>query len=255
VSTRFNRPLLSLFLPERRPQDNVRMAIGEPQEDEFALNCLTQLSWVLHWTLPRRGAFYERYMTFRGCTPEEIGRWQDAIRWYVKKLAWHHKRPLVLKSPAHTGRVKLLLDVFPEARFVHIHRNPYHVFQSSVHSAKKAIPWWTLQRPDYSGVEEATLRQYEELYEAYFEERGMIPAGRLYDIRYEDLEADPAGQLRGLYEGLALGDFEVFEPALSKYLDSIAGYEKNRHRELEPRWKAEVAKRWRRSFDEWGYAV
>jgi len=255
VSTRFNRPLLSMFLPERRPQDNVRMAIGEPQEDEFALNCLTQLSWVLHWTLPRRGEFYERYMTFRGCTPDEIGRWQEALRWYVKKLTWQHHKPLVLKSPAHTGRVKLLLDVFPEARFVHIHRNPYHVFQSSVHSAKTAIPWWTLQRPDYSGVEEATLRQYEALYQAYFEERGLIPAGRLYEIRYEDLEADPVGQLRGLYEGLALGDFEVFEPTLLKYLDSIAGYEKNRHRELEPRWKAEVGKRWRRSFDEWAYTI
>ena len=129
------------------------------------------------------------------------------------------------------------------------------MFQSSVHSARKAIPWWTLQRPDYSGLEEATLRQYEKIYEAYFEERGLIPAGRLHEIRYEDLEADPVGQMQGLYEGLQLGDFDVFEATLRQYLDSIAGYEKNRHRELEPKWKAQVAERWRRSFDEWGYAV
>jgi hypothetical protein len=39
------------------------------------------------------------------------------------------------------------------------------------------------------------------------------------------------------------------------YLDSIAGYEKNRFREIESPWKVEVARRWRQCFDEWGYAV
>jgi omega-hydroxy-beta-dihydromenaquinone-9 sulfotransferase len=250
----FNRPLLSKFLPERRPQDNVRMAIGEPQEDEFALNCLTQLSWVLLWTLPRRAEFYERYMTFRDCPSAEIARWQAALKWFAQKLTWHHKRPLVLKSPAHTGRVKLLLDVFPDARFVHIHRHPYDVFQSSVHSAHKAIPWWTLQRPNFAGIEEATLRQYVEIYDAYFAQRDLIPGGQLHEIRYEALEANPLGELRKMYSALALGDFAPAEPALQTYLDSIAGYQKNRFAPLDSSWKEQIARHCARCFDEWGYS-
>jgi hypothetical protein len=251
----FNRALLARFLPERRPQDNVRMAITEPQEDEFALNCLTQLSWVLHWTLPRRAEHYERYMTFRTCTPSEIIRWQKALKWFAQKLTWHHGKPLVLKSPAHTGRVKLLLEVFPDARFVHIFRNPYDVFLSSVHSAKTAIPWWALQRPNFATIEEATLRQYEEIYQAYFEQRDLIPAGHLHEIRYESLEAEPLAELRKMYDALQLGDFAAAEPALRQYLASIAGYQKNRFAAMDPYWKEQVACRWRRSFDEWGYAV
>jgi hypothetical protein len=250
-----NRGLLAFFLPERRPQDNVRMGVDEPQEDEFALNCLTQLSWALLWTFPRNAARYERYLTFRSATKDEITRWQQALKFFVQKLTYRYGRPLVLKSPAHTGRIKLLLEVFPDARFVHIHRNPYDVFSSSLNSARKAIPWWTLQKPDYAGLEEVTLRQYDEIYQAYFEERGLIPAGRLHEIRYENLEADPLGQLRGMYDALQLGDFGAAEPALRTYLASITGYEKNRYAELAPQWKAQVARCWRRCFEEWGYSI
>jgi omega-hydroxy-beta-dihydromenaquinone-9 sulfotransferase len=250
-----NRGLLARFLPERRPQDNVRMAIGEPQEDEFALNCLTQKSWVLLWTFPRRAADYERFLTLRQASSAEIDEWQQALRWFVQKLTYKYRRPLVLKSPAHTGRIKLLLELFPNARFVHIHRNPYDVFQSSNHSAIKAIPYWTLQRADHAGLEERTIRQYEEIYRAYFEERDLIPAGRLHEVCYESLEADPLAELRKLYDALQLGDFAVAESAVRRYLDSIAGYQKNRFAEMEPYWKEQVAHRWRRCFDEWGYAV
>lgn len=38
---------------------------------------------------------------------------------------------LILKSPAHTARLKLLHELFPQARFVHISRNPYEIYQST----------------------------------------------------------------------------------------------------------------------------
>lgn len=31
-------------------------------------------------------------------------------------------KPLVIKSPTHTARVRLLLRLFPRARFVYLHR-------------------------------------------------------------------------------------------------------------------------------------
>src|SRR5262245_33954863 len=250
-----NRAILAHFLPQRRPHDNVLMGIDEPQEDEFALNCLTQLSFAQMWTFPRTAAASERFLTFRSASPAEITRWQQALKWYVQKLTYVHRRPLVLKSPPHTGRIKLLMELFPGSKFVHIHRNPYHVYQSALHSAKKVIPWWTMQRPSHAGLEEITLHQYEEIYRAYFEQRSMITSGRLHEIRYENLEADPLGQLRGLYQALGLGDFASAEPAIRTYLDSIAGYEKNRFPEIDPAWKAQIARRWRRCFDEWGYPI
>jgi len=121
------------IIPHRRPMDNMFMGMNEPQEDEFALSCLTQLSFGLSWVFPRRAAHYDRFLTMRDCTAAEIERWKAALHFFVQKLTYKHALPLVLKSPPHTARIRLLLDVFPNARFVHIHRNPYDVFRSACH--------------------------------------------------------------------------------------------------------------------------
>jgi hypothetical protein len=84
----WNAPFVALFTPERRPQDNVRMEVGLPQEDEFALSILTPYSPYLAWAFPRREDHYERYLTFRGVPREEIERWQAALRPFLQKLTW-----------------------------------------------------------------------------------------------------------------------------------------------------------------------
>jgi len=251
----WNSPFLAQVMPLRRPQDNVTLGVAEPQEDEFALNGITQESFVMSWTFPRRAAHYERFLTLRGCTLEETARFQAALLWLVKKLTYKHRRPLVLKSPAHTARIKLLLAIFPDAKFVHIHRNPYDVFLSTCHTMRKVTPWWTLQRPDLANLEERMLVQYEQAYAAYFEERSLIPAGRLYEIGYDALTSDPLATLRSTYQALDLPDFAAAEPAVCQYLETLGGYERNRFAAVEPPWKEAVARRWRRSFDEWGYAT
>jgi len=49
------------------------------------------------------------------------------------------EKRLLLKSPVHTARIKLLLKLFPDAQFVYIHRNPYDVFRSAVNMAGMSI--------------------------------------------------------------------------------------------------------------------
>ena len=118
---------------------------------------------------------------------------------------------------------------------------------------RTVTPWWALQRPDYSDVDECTLRQYREVYDVFFEERGLIPKGHFHEISFEALEADPIGQVRGIYEALALPNFGHVEPALRGYLDTIAGYRKNTLPDLPADVRSRVIREWRRCFDEWGY--
>jgi hypothetical protein len=251
----FSAPFLNRMIPRKRPQDNVHMAMEEPQEDEFALNSLTGLSFTMSWAFARRREHYDRYLTFRNCTPAEVERWQQALKWLVQKLTYKYRRPLVLKSPGHTGRIRLLLEIFPEARFVHIHRNPYEVFLSTRHTAQAVAPWWALQRPKLDDVEERVLAQYEEVFEAFFAERHLVPRQRWHEVGYRELEADPIGELRKLYAALGLPAFAETEPAIRGYLDSIRSYQRNKFMEIEQPWKDEVARRWRRCFEEWGYPV
>jgi hypothetical protein len=205
------------------------------------------------WAFPRRAGHYGRYLTLRDASAGEVAEWKSALAWLVRKLSFKHGKPLILKSPGHTCRIGLLLELFPEARFVHIRRNPYDVFRSTQHWMRAGTPVWALQRADFRGLDERTLRQYREVYDVFFEERGLIPEGHFHEIGFEALEADPIGQVRGIYEALALPAFGHVEPALRRYLAAIAGYRKNTLPELPADLRSRLAREWRRCFDEWGY--
>jgi hypothetical protein len=255
VTERINHKLVGFFIPRKRPQDNMAFGVQMPQEDEFALCALTGRSPMMALAVPRQAERYHRYLTMREATPADVAEWKAALYGFVQKLSFKYGKPLVLKSPCHTGRIKLLLELFPDARFVHIHRNPYDVFPSAEHTVRKVTPLWTLQRPDDRDLHDRTIRQYRELYDAFFEERGLIPKGHFHEVSFEAVEKDPVGQVRGIYEALGLDDFAFVEPALQRYVKSLSGYQKNTFPELSPDLRTRIAQQWRRCFEEWRYPV
>jgi hypothetical protein len=251
----WNAPFVALFTPKRRPQDNVHMDVGLPQEDEFALMVLTLCSPYLAWMFPRRREHYERYLTLRGVPRAEVERWKAGLLSFLRKLTYKYGRPLLLKSPTHTCRVRLLLELFPDARFVHIRRGPYTVFLSTRRLHETVERLVGFQRHPGRDLEGYILRRYRLMYDVFFEERGLVPPGRFHELRFEELEKDPLGQLRALYERLGLPDFEAARPALEEYVRAQAGYRKNEYPELPARQRGRIAQEWRRNFEEWGYPV
>jgi hypothetical protein len=246
--------LMAPLLPETRPMDNMSMSFEGPQEDELALSLICGLSLYLSLSFPRQASRYDRYLTFEGVSADEIERWKQAFLWFAAKLSVGHDRPIVFKSPGHTARVKLLLELFPQARFVHIHRNPYEVFQSSRHYFHTAAWHANLQALDAGGFDEAILSRYVAVHEAYLSQRSLIPPGRLHELGFAALESDPIGELRRMYGALDLGEFAVVEGKVRAYLESLAGYRRNEHRPLAEEDRRIVAQRWGRFFEAFGYS-
>ena len=100
---------------------------------------------------------------------------------------------------------------------------------------------------------ERTLRSYREMYDVFFEERPLIPDGRLCEVAFEDLESNPIGQLRRIYETLGLPDFQACERDVRDYSSSLSEYQKNEFAELPSDLRKIVGERWQPSFDEWNY--
>lgn len=247
---RIGRPLLM----RERPHDHVALDFGVPNEDEIALVNDSARSPYLAWSFPRNAASYERFLTFREATEEEVAAWKASLLRFLKALSLRHGRPLVLKSPPHTARIRLLLDLFPDARFVHIRRDPFEVFRSTRHMIESTMRYWRLQSPPGGeDVEGSILRTYREMYDAYFEQRVLVPAGRLCEVAYEDLERDPIGSAGAIYDALDLPGFDAARPRLEEYVGSIAGYRKNTHPDLPDPLRLRIAREWGRNFEEWGY--
>jgi omega-hydroxy-beta-dihydromenaquinone-9 sulfotransferase len=246
---------IQLFMPARRPMDNIEWTMRSPQEDEFALCVMTLMSPCMGWFFPKRREHYDRYLTFRGVSEAEVRRWQAALVAYLKRLSFKHKRPLVLKSPPHTARIKRLLEIFPQAKFVHVHRNPFAVFASTRKMLIVNFGMHCLQRPPTDDLDDWIIRQYRAMHEAFFDERGLIPPGQYHEMCFEELEADPLGQMERAYAALNLPAFSEARPGLEKYVKSIEGYKKNAFAEMPPPLKQRLATEWRGCFEEWGYAA
>ena len=249
---RFAR-LLSFIPPKTRIVDNLSFGFETPFEDEFS-TVGSLVSPILWWVFPRWENHYIKYLTFREAPQEEVERWKAALVRFYKKLAWKYDRPLVLKSPPHTCRIRLLLELFPDARFVHIYRDPYMVFQSTKLQNLRMLRVSRLQQINVEEIDAIVIQRYNEMYDAFFEERELIPDCRYHEVRYEDLERDSVGQVKQIYEKLDLPGFGTVQPSLQRYVDSTTNYRKNKYSELPALLRNEIARCWWQSFEMWGYS-
>jgi len=245
--------LVDSVLPQKRAQDDVRLGWDEPSEEEIALCVLTLKSNLLKAVFPRRREYYRRYQSLREVPASEVEEWKKALTLFMKKLSWKYDRPLIMKTPESICRIKLLLEMFPGARFVHVHRHPYQVYQSGRKMRKVLQKYRALQIASPERLHEGLLNHHREVYDIYFEERELIPRGRLHEVSFDDLERDPVGTVRGIYQGLGLGGFGEVEPDLRRYVDSLSGYRKNVHPGIPDDIKRRIARECRRCFQEWGY--
>jgi omega-hydroxy-beta-dihydromenaquinone-9 sulfotransferase len=253
ITEGFFRRWMRFLLPARRPMDNMPAGWERPQEDEFALCMLGLPSSYLSIAFPNRPWMFPQYLDLEGLSPRALTRWKKVYRRFLQALTYKDPRRLVLKSPPHSCRIKVLLEMFPQARFVHIMRDPYLVFASTVHMWRKLQHAHGLQKPVADGLEEQVFTTFQRLYARLEEGKKIIPGGQFHELRYEDLVKDPEGQLRQLYDKLSLGGFERLAPRLRDYLRDTAGYEKNRY-EVDALRREEINRRWGDVIRRYGYA-
>lgn len=249
------RAIVPRVLPESRLFDTMSSDPELPQEDEFALAALSGLSPYLAYTFPRQWDDYDRFLTLSDVSAAEIARWVRAFRGYVRKLRIVHAKPLILKSPPHTARVRRILEAFPDARFLHIHRNPYEVFQSTRHMLSIGPPAMQLQQFDFATVDEIILRRYAAMHDAYLEQRSDIPKGRLCEISFEVLRSAPLDTIKRVYAALDLAALGGDPDTLAAQFSCPERYEQNAYPPLPPPLEKAVRRRWARFFTALGYAA
>ena len=250
----FFKPTMGWLMPDKRPTDNMELAPDLPQEEEFAINNTCPFNYYNFWFFPERMQEYaDRYLTFRDITPEELKSFKQEFEKLVKISLWNTNGTQYLsKNPPHTGRVKALTELFPDAKFVFLMRNPYTVFESTRNFFQNTIKPLELHSISLEQMEQNILRNYVELYKAYKEQKTILDAGHLYEVRFEDIEADALGITQQIYQQLNLPGWEEARPAIEKYINGKKGYKKNRY-DYDPRTVQLVQEHWGDILDEWGY--
>jgi len=248
------RKWFNIFLPRRRPMDNVPVGVDRPNEDEFAFANLGMGTHYITLAWPRHGPADMDYLDLVNLSEEERTRWERGFMWFVKRLSYKQKKRLVMKSPAHTARIPTLLKLFPDARFIHIARNPLAIYPSTVKVWKVLNSVQGLHNPaqDDPWMEEFVFEVFKRLFKRYDETWGLIPDGHLTEIAFEDLAADPKAVMKQIYEQLDLGDFASAEPGMDEYLAGQKDYKPNVFN-LPDALRAKILKRWSGYIKRFGY--
>lgn len=256
VSERWLPRLTRSWLPSTRPMDNMPFRWDVPGEDEIALLLMTLWSPYLVAAFPDAPEKVRRFDNLRrGLSADELQHWKNCLLRFVRKLTLDRADTrLLLKSPTHTARIPLLLEMFPEAQFVYIVRNPYEVYASTLHLHDVLCRENSFGRSVPANMEERILTAYLEMYQAYHLQRAVIPPGRRLELRYEDLVANPAVELQRLYEHLGLSGGEQWPARLEPLLAGHRTYQRNQYA-LDETLRARIADRWGVAFRRYGYAT
>ena len=263
-------PFKGLFagvVSEKRPMDEMALDLDTPQEDELGVNVLSAgTSPYMPLTFMTDEPSFRAYFSFKNAPAAARRRWTGAFLHLLRKLSLRcHGRRLLLKSPVHTGRVALLLQLFPEAQFIYLHRHPLIVYKSACNMADTTYWHMYLKEPSSEQIHSFILDQFVTLWDEYAADRALIPQGSLVEMSFEELSTDPVAAVGRVYSELGIPGFEervrprVAALQAGKSVNALgspklSGYKKNSYRPLPKELRELVAQRWAAYAREWGYS-
>ena len=256
ITSKFFGWFLKWVMPDERPMDKMKLDVSMPQEDELAMSNMHRFSMYNGWHFPwRLMDFYRRWVEFEGVSDEGRERWWREYHQLLKRttLANGRKR-IISKNPPHTARIEGLLKRYPNARFIHLYRNPYKIFLSTRNLYRKAVPPFTTQKYSVEKQDRDFMDIYVRMMKKFYATEHLIPKGQLVHVRFEDMEKDIVGTLERIYSELDLDGFEKARPIFQDYVDSLSSYQKNKFTMSEEDIKL-VQEKWGFTLDHWGYDI
>ena len=250
----FFKKNMAFLMPDKRPTDNMELKVDLPQEEEFALSNMMPYTYYNFWFLPKYQQEYaDKYLLFDDITDAELRVFEEVFTKLIKISLWNtHGTQFLSKNPPHTGRVKELVKMFPNAKFIYLMRNPYTVFESTRSFFTNTIQPLKLQDVSNEQLEENILSIYAKLYHKYESDKKFIPEGNLMEVKFEDFEADAMGMTENIYQSLSIPGFAEARSDIEKYVGGKKGYKKNKYK-YDDRTIRLVEENWDFALKQWDY--
>ena len=253
VTEWFFRRFASWLLPGKRPMDNMEAGWDRPQEDEFALLTMGIPSPYRRIAFPNNPPVHLDYLDFEGVSKDGISTWLQALRRFLVAVSTATGRPLIIKSPTHTGRIAYLANEFPDAKFIHIARDPRSLFPSTCRLWRGLDEVQALQKPQHEQLDSYVVQCLQRMYDAFHRQRETIDPSRIVDVRYEDLIRDPVDSLRQIYETLRLSDFDSAKARIEQWADGEHRQYKTNQHQISEQTEAMIHEAWKEYFSRYGY--
>ena len=227
---KITRKLIVFSLPETRPMDEIHMNADLPGEEEHSLGTYDKYGFFPGQIFPQNLMTYAKYLTFKDAKPKDLRRWKKRFQFFIKKVAYkNNSKRLILKNPANTYRVQYLQEMYPNAKFIHLYRNPYEVYSSSLKFHLDSYEIFALHNWDVDETWDNVIKIYKEVYEDFDERISSVPKENWLDVRYEDFIKNPLETMKEIHTKLNIPGFEEAKDKYQEYLDENKDYKPRVH--------------------------
>lgn len=199
-------PILKKALPEERLMDKMKVAWDSPQEEEFALSLMTYDTAISFLYAP---ILHSKKINASVLLNEENikKKWLKNHLKFAQKLQTIHKgKTLVFKSPSNTARIQELLEIYPDAKFIHIVRNPTDVIPSTINLYRKLLPEFSLQNEQDVELTTYVFNFYQQVMHKYMETKGNLASDQLFELKYEEFVQHPIKTMQEAFSQLELAN-------------------------------------------------
>jgi len=216
------KPLANYLGPSKRPFDNVRMDMDFPQEEEFGLMNMQPESIYKFFIFPSDFDQIIKDELFTGELPEnKLAAWKKNYHEMIAKASFNTGGSrYISKNPCNIPRLGLLKEMFPDAKFIFIHRNPYKTVESLYRFILEVFPGVQLQETPADFTRENVVLLFEQIIRTYLKDRNLIDPQNLVELSMDEFLRDPTGSIRNIYEAFNYDNFEEVAPIFEQYLQN-----------------------------------
>lgn len=229
----------------KRPMDDVLVRARSPQEDEFALLALGARSPYECLMFPQ--AFQDALGL---ADPADLGEhdrrtWERTFCAFMQGVSFlGGGRPVVVKSPTHSYRVKAIAALLPNAKFISIRRNPLEVFESTFRMWKSLFNLYSLGETICDEVLRGIILKNRITMEQKLSEGlATLPAHMVAQVEYDRLVENPLMELECLYDTLQLDPGFLASQSLAQKIDQSQRYRAGNN-SPPPKWQRRVRSAW-----------
>ncbi|TIX52097.1 sulfotransferase [Alteraurantiacibacter aquimixticola] len=195
----------------------------QPEEElGLLVNSMWSMKHEAQWFVPSYGRWCEEQDPKPAYL--QMARLLQLIGWAQQSSSL---RPWILKTPQHMMDLPTLLELFPDARLVFTHRDPVAVVGSAA-----SLAWnQTIIYSDHADphvIGEEWLRKTRVMIERMRKARDSIPAERMIDVHFDEMDSDWRGAMGRVYDFLGL-DITPTLPAMADYQRRTGSGKRRRH--------------------------
>jgi len=225
------KPIIGKFWPTHRPFDDVKMGMDLPQEEEIALANVQDISFYNFLYFPKDfERFYNKELFMKDLDKKHTESWKSEYIKLIKKAFLNvNGDRFISKSPSNMARISQILEMFPDARFIFLYRDPYKTVESFYRFFHEVLPVVQVQGTNNGLSRERMTRVYADMVKQYYLDKDKIPPQNLMEIKFEDFSKNTVGGLSRIFDQFDIPGFEKARQSFADYMDNMSDFKQSKY--------------------------